>query len=229
MKTLSYIRVSTDKQEMSLEVQKEAIERYCLYKNITVDELVIDEDVSGGKPLKDRPNGKRLFDDGILNIVVYRLDRAFRNVIDALSCADYFNSKNITLHIVDLAGANINTATATGRLMFTMLASLAEYERSIIKERTKDGLKKRKDNGVRWSNNIPFGYRVKDGSGINHRTKNANQDVIVSDEEQKVIAAVKELINKGVPYSRIQAEVPNPRGGVLSKSLISRIKEGVVK
>ena len=224
MKAVSYIRVSTDKQDSSLEVQQQAINRYCDYKAIEVTQVITDSDVSAGIPLRDRVGGSELFKGDIATIVIYRLDRAFRNVIDALSSADYFNGNNITLHIVDLAGANINTATATGRLMFTMLAGMAEYERQIIKERTKDGLRKRRENNVRWSGNIPFGYHCTDGKGINHRTGKSNQDVVICKEEQEIIRVVKDRIKRGESYSEIIRAVPNPRGGSLSKSLINKIK-----
>ena len=70
-------------------------------------------------------------------LVVWRLDRLGRSLQNLISIVDDLMQRDISLRILEGMGANINTTTAEGRLFF---AALAEYERTLIAERTRDGL-----------------------------------------------------------------------------------------
>lgn len=134
MTVYGYIRVSRDDQNTGR--QEDALRD-------VVDELVIER----GSAVKERP----LFDDLMGNIeqgdtlAVLSLDRAFRNTLEALSCADDLNNLDAHFRILDLG---IDTATPAGRLVLTMMAGLAEFERSQLIERTKQGLQAAKARGV---------------------------------------------------------------------------------
>lgn len=79
-------------------------------------------------------------------LVVWSLDRAFRNVRDALRYADTLKERRINFHIVSLG---VDTATADGRLAFTVVAAVAEHERNRLSERTKQGLEAARRRGKR--------------------------------------------------------------------------------
>ncbi|QMU26597.1 recombinase family protein [Adhaeribacter radiodurans] len=125
---IGYARVST--QDQKLELQLDALTRQGC-------ELVFQEKKSGKN--KERPELEKLL--GQLRsgdtVVVWKLDRLGRSLRDLIDLVAEFQSRGVDF--VSLQDG-INTATSTGRFTFNIFASLAEFEREIIKERTKAGL-----------------------------------------------------------------------------------------
>jgi DNA invertase Pin-like site-specific DNA recombinase len=68
----------------------------------------------------------------IKHLVVAKLDRLGRSAIDLLNTVKLLDSLKVILHIVDLGGDSLSTQGASGRLIFTVLAGMAEYERALI-------------------------------------------------------------------------------------------------
>lgn len=96
------------------------------------------EEKESGKR-KDRPRLEEMLkllckDD---TVVVYKLDRISRSTKHLIELMEEFEARGV--HFVSLQD-NIDTTTAMGRFFFRMLASIAELERDIISERTRDGL-----------------------------------------------------------------------------------------
>jgi len=128
-------------------------------------EPFIDKLTSGSTPLAKRPAGKKLV--AALNkrtpiahhVIITKLDRGFRNVSDCLDQITTWDQRGITLHIIDLGGATIDTASATGRLFLTLLAAMAAWERGIISERTSDAMRHSQANGRRMSDQTPYGWK----------------------------------------------------------------------
>jgi DNA invertase Pin-like site-specific DNA recombinase len=125
---IGYARVSTTDQ--NLDLQSNALTEYgctTIYK----------EKISGKNT--DRPELKKLLESLRKGdqVVVWKLDRLGRSLRDLVDLVAMFNEKGvnfISLH------DHIDTTTATGRFTFNIFASLAEFEREIIRERTKAGL-----------------------------------------------------------------------------------------
>lgn len=80
------------------------------------------------------------------SLVVWSLDRAFRNTKDALIHADQLKERGVHFQIVSLG---VDTATADGKLAYTMVAAVAEHERNRLSERTKQGLEAARRRGQR--------------------------------------------------------------------------------
>ena len=123
-----YARVSTSDQ--NLDRQKDALEKY------GIDDLYC-EKMSGTK--KNRPELDRMLSkiqDGD-TVVIESLSRLGRSVKNLAELMELFNSKNIRL--VSLK-ETIDTTSSTGRLLFTILSSLAQFERDVLVERTREGL-----------------------------------------------------------------------------------------
>ncbi len=123
-----YARVSTKDQNLSLQVDalKEA---GC--------EMIFQEKISGAK--SERPELNRMLDQlrkGDV-VVIWKLDRLGRSLRDLVGLIDKFKEKGAGLQSLN---DSIDTTTPTGKLIFHIFASLAEFERSIISERTKAGL-----------------------------------------------------------------------------------------
>lgn len=80
-------------------------------------------------------------------LIITRLDRLARSVVHLAQLAKRFQKENIDLLVID---QNIDTSTSTGRLMFNMLASIAEFENDLRTERQAEGIAKAKKNGVKF-------------------------------------------------------------------------------
>ncbi|PHM69986.1 recombinase family protein [Xenorhabdus kozodoii] len=80
-------------------------------------------------------------------LIVTKLDRLARSVDHLSQISSRFQQENIDLVVLD---QNIDTRTSTGRLMFNMLATIAEFENDLRSERQAEGIAKAKENGVRF-------------------------------------------------------------------------------
>ena len=132
---IGYARVSTEDQ--ILDLQKQALEKANVGR-------VYEEQVSGVKTkrpiLEECLRSLREGD----SLVVWRLDRLGRSVPELIKIMDDLQKRGIGF--VSLTEA-IDTTTATGKIMFHMLAAFAEFERNLISERTKAGLKAARHRG----------------------------------------------------------------------------------
>lgn len=80
-------------------------------------------------------------------LVITRLDRMARSVLDLAKIADRLRTKGVALRVID---QSIDTSTSEGKLMFHMLGAFAEFENDIRRERQLDGIAKAKTKGVRF-------------------------------------------------------------------------------
>lgn len=128
----AYLRTSTADQVHGLSAQRSTItSRY------TPDEWR--EEHASGKNTKGRPVFTKLLTELKAGdtLVVSKLDRFARSVGDAVAIAEDLARRGVNLVIMDL---NLDFATPIGKLMFNLLASVAEFERGLISQRTKDSL-----------------------------------------------------------------------------------------
>jgi putative DNA-invertase from lambdoid prophage Rac len=140
-KVYGYCRVSTSEQAdegSSLASQRQQITGYVMMKGWKVDEMFIEAGVSGSIPLADRPEGQRLLQAISKGAVVItaKLDRAFRSAADALVTLEEFKAQGVGLHMIDLGGDV--TGNGISKMVFTILAAVAEGERDRIRERIRD-------------------------------------------------------------------------------------------
>ena len=163
-RTLAYIRVSTTEQAregISLGAQEDRIRTYCKMGRLKLVAVIREEGVSAGKPLAARPGGQDLLravaSQGARHVVALKLDRLFRDAADALNQTRAWDRAGIALHLVDMGGQTLNTATAMGRVFLTMTAAFAELERNLVSERTQAALLYKKSKRLVYGA-IPYGY-----------------------------------------------------------------------
>jgi len=166
MRAAGYVRVSTEEQAregVSLEHQRAKVVAYVQLHEMRLTGFCCDEGVSA-KTLGKRKGAQdllRLARAGEIDaIVVYKLDRLFRNAREALEVATELNALGVALHSVT---ERIDTQSAMGRFFFTIMAACAEMERNLISERTRDALRHKKANGQVY-NHAPFGWDAVDGT-----------------------------------------------------------------
>lgn len=130
-----YARVSTEAQ--NLDRQLDAL------KNYGVD-IIYNEKITGTK--KNRPELTKLLDritEGD-TVVVESLSRLGRSTKDLIELTEIFQSKGVNL--VSLKEA-IDTNSSTGKLLFTLMSAIAQFERDVIADRTREGLKSARARG----------------------------------------------------------------------------------
>jgi len=154
VQTVGYIRVSTEEQAQSalgLEAQERMIRAYCEAKRIVLDDLVVDAGYSG-KDL-NRPGVtdllRRVRQRRVGTVVAVKIDRLSRRVIDTLNIVETLRQHDTAIVFVQEA---IDTTTAAGKAMLTVIAAFAEMERNYIAERTRSALAAKKARGERLGN-----------------------------------------------------------------------------
>lgn len=141
-----YCRVSTAGQ--TVEPQRLQLDSYAAARGLEVVEVYADEAVSGAtarRPALDRMMAdarRRRFDV----VVVAKLDRIGRSLLNLLELLGELEQLGVDFASVDDA---LDTRTAAGRLFFQIRAAFAEYERALIRERTRAGLAAARRRGVR--------------------------------------------------------------------------------
>ncbi|WP_436664364.1 recombinase family protein [Alicyclobacillus acidoterrestris] len=165
MRAAIYTRVSSDMQVadgFSLDAQLSRLRSYCDSQGWSVADVYTDEGISA-KDMQ-RPSLNRLIDDIKLGkcdvVVVYRLDRLTRSVRDLDELLTFFEQHNVGFKS---ATEMYDTTSATGRLFLRLVASLAQWERENLAERTRMGQVEMTNQG-KWSGgHAAFGYDYKDG------------------------------------------------------------------
>jgi DNA invertase Pin-like site-specific DNA recombinase len=162
-----YTRKSTDEGlDMAfntLDAQREACEAYVASQRgegwVLVDDRYDDGGYSGGN--LERPALKRLLDDieaGKIDcVVVYKIDRLTRSLMDFSRLVDLFDKRSVTFVSVT---QSFNTTTSMGRLTLNILLSFAQFERELGSERVRDKIAASKRRGLWTGGVVPFGYRA---------------------------------------------------------------------
>ena len=155
-----YARVSTDEQadKQTIENQLVACREYCVARGLKVAVEFRDEGVSGSIPLDERPEGRRLLEvagDGLFNsVIIYRLDRLARDVSEGILA--YRRLKALGVPVVSASESWDDTPS--GKLVFNLFISIAEFEKDLIRERTSAGRRRRVRSGKYQASQPPFGY-----------------------------------------------------------------------
>lgn len=219
IKIAGYIRVSTGDQGLSIEAQRTRIIEYCTFNHYELIDILVDEDISGSTMLSDRPMGGKITEmisnKNIQGVASVKLDRIFRSASDALSTSDNWLKNGVSMHLIDMGGMSMNTETAIGKMMLTMLAGFAEFERNMISERTKSVLKHKKDKGERYSRFIPYGYKQEGGKTV---LDNKKMNVVA-----QMIDWRSKLSYEGISRVLNEKNISAPQGEKWNKATVFRI------
>lgn len=142
-----YARVSTNNAQ-NPEMQLEEVRRYCGRRELTIVREYVDKGISGAK--EHRPALDQLIADcrrrTVDCVVVYRYDRFARSLRQLVNALEEFRALGIdfvSLH------EGVDTSTPNGRLVFGIFASIAEFERELIRDRVRSGIALAKSHGKR--------------------------------------------------------------------------------
>lgn len=137
---VGYARVSTEEQNLDLQIEA--------LTDAGCNRIITDKAQSGARAAEGRPGFSEamdLLDSGDL-LVVWKLDRVGRSIADLIHLLKIFGDRGIEFRSLT---DGIDTTTAGGRLVFHIMGALAEFERDLIQERTKAGLRAAKKRGKR--------------------------------------------------------------------------------
>jgi putative DNA-invertase from lambdoid prophage Rac len=163
-----YCRVSTDRQAdsgLSLDEQERKIEARCLEHGWRLEHVYVDAGVSGSTPLGKRPEGPKLLaalKPGDV-VIATKMDRCFRSAFDALATIEGFKKRRISLWLLDLGGDV--TGNGISELIMTVLAAVAQFERSLISERIKDAKRNLRRGNKHQGGKRPFGWQFGETNG----------------------------------------------------------------
>jgi len=136
---VGYARVSTSSQNLENQIDQ--------LKSVGCKKIFFEK--RSGKNKSDREQFKNMMDFVREGDVLYitKLDRLARSVIDLHNIAKFLQNKDVNLKVLH---QNIDTTSPTGRLLFTMLGAIAEFERDLINECVKEGIESAKKKGVQF-------------------------------------------------------------------------------
>ncbi len=147
MRIAIYARVST--KEQSCELQVRDLRAYCAARGFDLVREYVDVGQSGAKD--SRPELNKLMDDARKRqfdaIVVWRFDRFARSTKHLLSALEEFRSLGIQFISYQ---ENIDTSSALGQALFTIVSAVAQLERDLIRERVSAGIRNARANGKRF-------------------------------------------------------------------------------
>jgi len=183
-----YTRKSSDEgleQDFnSLDAQREACEAYIKSQKsegwILVPDHYDDGGFSGGS--LERPALQRLLaniEEGRIDVVVvYKIDRLTRSLMDFAKLVEVFDPKGVTFVSVT---QQFNTTTSMGRLTLNMLLSFAQFEREVTGERIRDKIAASKKRGLWMGGFVPIGYESRD------------RTLVIVENEAAVVRTIFEL------------------------------------
>ena len=188
-----YVRVSTQDQAQygySLKAQQEALENYSKALGYEIFKIYKDE----GKSAKNmnRPQMIKMLEDAenkkFSAIFIYKLDRFSRSVVDAILTIDKL--KKWGIDFVSMQD-KIETASATGKLMFHMISAFAEFERNMIGDRTKFGMERKAKEGG-FITKAPKGYIL------------VNKELIINNQEAEQVRKIfEEFLNSDISLTQL--------------------------
>ncbi len=202
MIAIGYARVSTDRQAeygVSLDAQEAKIRAMATVQGAELFEVIVD----GGDSAKslNRPGLQRLMElvssGKVQGVIVAKLDRLTRSVKDLCRLLELFEKHKVALISV---AESLDTGSAAGRLVITIMAAVSQWEREAIGERTRDALQHKRSNRERVGN-IGFGYRL--STDMRHLEPDPT--------EQSALVAIHDLRRQGHTLRGIAA-ILNSRG-----------------
>ncbi|UTG84507.1 recombinase family protein [Bacillus paranthracis] len=188
-----YIRVSTEEQAregFSISAQREKLKAYCESRNWDDYKFYVDEGLSAKDT--NRPQLRTMLshiEQGLITtVLVYKLDRLTRSVMDLYKLIDIFDKYNCSFksHTEEY-----DTSTAMGRMFITIVAVLAQWERENLGERVRMGQIEKARQG-KYSAKAPFGFN-----------KDKDDVLVINEEESKVVLDMVKRIEEGYSIRRL--------------------------
>ncbi|MDQ0269981.1 recombinase family protein [Cytobacillus purgationiresistens] len=194
-----YIRVSTEeqvKEGFSISAQREKLKAFCQVHDWTDFKFYVDEGISAKD--MNRPQLQLMIEHvkhGLIDtVLVYRLDRLTRSVLDLYKLLDIFENHNCKFKS---ATEVYDTTTAMGRMFITLVAAMAQWERENLGERVRMGQIEKARQG-KYSAKAPYGF-----------DKDDNEKLIINADEKLVVLDMIEKVKQGFSIRQLANYLDN--------------------
>ena len=219
MTVYGYVRVSTTEQvdNTSMHEQRRQIEGNALTHNLAISQFIEDGGVSGADPFFARleANGITLVEGD--TVIVAKLDRFSRDLLDALQSIKRCKELGVKL-IINGHGDVTDSSNIYAQLMLEILCSFAGHERRVLKERQKQGQAAQRKAGAHLGGSATFGYSIQ-GAG-------QAATLVAKPEEQAALAYAKEMRATGISFRAISTILKTSHGVIVSHEAIRRALQG---
>lgn len=217
MKVIGYIRVSTDEQAqsgISLEAQRAKLEQYAGLYDLDLVEVIVDAGVSAKNLQREGLKAAlAALDNGqAAAVLVTKLDRLTRSVRDLSHLLEkYFGTKYALLSVAE----KVDTSSAAGRMILNIMATVSQWEREVIGERTSAALQHKIAQGQHVGSPA-LGFRMTGGQ------------LEAEQNEQAIVARIlglraKNMTLQGIADLLNDESIPTKRGGKWHPSTVSNI------
>ena len=199
IKSIGYARVSTGGQVrdgVSMDMQRARFEAWSEANDADLLEVFTDAGMSGARA-SNRPGLLAAIKAARKHraaLIVYSLSRLARNVVDAIRISDDLHRAGADL--VSLT-EKIDTTSAAGRVFFTIMAAMAEFERGQIAERTAAAMAHLRKQGRRISGRIPYGFDLAEDG----------RNLVENQAEREAVELMRRLRSEGLSLRKIVAEL----------------------
>jgi len=219
MTVYGYVRVSTTEQvdNTSMQEQKRQISGNAMSHNLVIDQFIEDGGVSGADPFFARleANGVTLQQGD--TVIVAKLDRFSRDLLDALQSIKKCKELGVKL-IINGHGDVTDSSNIYAQLMLEILCSFAGHERRVLKERQKQGQAAKRKAGGHLGGSAKFGYTIQ-GTG-------QAAVLVEKPEEQAALRYAKEMRATGISFRAISSILKTSHGVIVSHEAIRRALQG---
>ena len=219
MAVYGYCRVSTDRQAdqgISLDDQQRRIRARAEEYSWTIDEMFVEKGIRGGTPFAERPEGRQLASRLRAQdvVIVAKFDRAFRSTLDALDTLKRYDKIGVRMLALDLG--DVTKGGMTGKLVYTLLAAVAQFERDLIAERARQTRQHLDAAGLFAGGARPFGKAW------------ADQDQAAAERETAALGLIATAGEYGMSSRSIAAMLAK-RGIAVSHVTVQRLRRRAAK
>jgi site-specific DNA recombinase len=217
----TYSRVSTNKQQSSTDQQEELLKKFCSAKGFVEVIHLVDIDVSGGKPILERPAGQQLKNLKKGDVVIaWKKERMFRSTLDALTTVYAWLDLGISIYFIESGSDPLTLDRPDTKFTFTILCATAELEKDTTRLRIIQNFAYRKKNGKTCSP-PQYGWDNIDGN------------VVQNEKEQEILSLIKEYKAQGMTLKEIAAQLNEAgykakKGGLWQFSVIKKILDNQI-
>lgn len=215
---VAYVRVSTEDQAnegVSLEAQQTKLAAWCVVNDCELLATHTDAGLSGGRA-DNRPALQAAIEQACKTksvLVVYSLSRLARSTKDTIAIGEKLDKAGADL--VSLS-EKIDTTSAAGKMIFRMLAVMAEFERDQVSERTSMAMAHKKSKGERVGT-VPYGFDLA-ADGVT---------LVRNEAEQQVIEVIQAMRAQGLSYRKIAAKLESRQ--ILTKAGEAKWRHTTIK
>jgi site-specific DNA recombinase len=196
MRTILYVRASTEDQHLTLEAQEGKLRAYAALYELQMIEVIVEAESAKSLSRAGLQRALAMLRAGEADgLAVVKLDRLTRSVADWQTLIDGYFGERAGKQLFSVQDS-IDTRTAAGRLVLNVLLSVAQWERETIGERTRDALRHKISRQERVGK-VRFGYDLADNG----------RSLVPNEREQTAICLMQQLRHAGRTLREIAAEL----------------------